>query len=33
MRFEGDTKEDLLRVQSVFKEELLKLNPKLQLPI
>ncbi len=33
MRFEGDTKEDLARIQYLFKEELLKLNPKLQLPI
>lgn len=33
MRFEGDTKEALARIQNVFKEELLKLNPNLQLPM
>ncbi len=33
MRFEGDTKEDLVRIQSIFKEELLRLDPQLQLPI
>jgi len=33
MRFEGDTKEDLARIQNIFKEELLKLDPKLQLPM
>jgi phosphomannomutase/phosphoglucomutase len=33
MRFEGDTKEDLAHIQNIFREELLKLDPKLQLPI
>lgn len=32
MRFEGDTKEDLDRIQNAFKEQLLALNPKLQWP-
>ena len=33
MRFEGDTKADLEKIQNIFKEQLLKLDPKLQLPI
>lgn len=33
MRFEGDTKAALERIQNVFKEQLLLLDPKLQLPI
>jgi phosphomannomutase/phosphoglucomutase len=33
MRFEGDTAEELARIQNSFKEELLKIDPKLQLPI
>jgi Phosphomannomutase len=33
MRFEGDTKEALERIQSIFKEQLLLIDPKLQLPI
>ncbi|EKE01057.1 MAG: hypothetical protein ACD_21C00228G0006 [uncultured bacterium] len=33
MRFEGDTQEALVRIQDIFKEQLLLLDPKLQLPI
>ncbi|MBU0744664.1 MAG: phosphomannomutase/phosphoglucomutase [Gammaproteobacteria bacterium] len=33
LRFEGDTAEDLDRIQNIFKEELIKLDPKLQLPM
>lgn len=33
MRFEGDTAEDLKRIQDIFKEQLLLINPTLQLPI
>jgi phosphomannomutase/phosphoglucomutase len=33
MRFEGDTKEALDRIQSIFKEQLLAIDSKLQLPI
>ena len=33
MRFEGDTDLALKRIQNIFKEQLLLLDPKLQLPI
>ncbi|MDR1012564.1 MAG: phosphomannomutase/phosphoglucomutase [Coxiellaceae bacterium] len=33
MRFEGDTLIDLVHIQNIFKQELLRLEPKLQLPI
>lgn len=33
MRFEGDTEEDLKRIQNIFKEQLLQLDPTLQLPM
>lgn len=32
LRFEADTQEDLIYIQSVFREQLLKLNPNLNLP-
>ncbi|MDR1056960.1 MAG: phosphomannomutase/phosphoglucomutase [Coxiellaceae bacterium] len=33
MRFEGDTPADLAKIQNIFKTELLKLDPQLQLPM
>lgn len=33
MRFEGDRAQDLKQIQDIFKQEILKLNPKLLLPI